>query len=69
MTAQSGSYEHRSFGVVYRGRWRGLTVAIKELKFTDLTKEVLEDFKKEVAILGKLRHPNGTTWNNGWLII
>jgi len=46
-----------SYGVVHRAKWRGIDVAVKELK--DLTdEEALSDFKKEIAILGKLRHPN-----------
>jgi hypothetical protein len=39
--------------VVYKGLWRGVPVAIKELKGGDkLPKEVLDDFKKEIGILG-----------------
>jgi len=45
------------FGTVYRAKWRGSTVAVKRLKNPDISDE-LGDFKKEIAILGKLRHPN-----------
>ena len=49
-----------SFGVVYRGGWRGQTVAVKVLKNQD---RLLADsaarrgFLNEVATLEKLRHP------------
>ena len=36
---------------VYRGKWHGTPVAIKRLKQQNLTEEVLDDFKKELAIL------------------
>mmetsp|Transcript_5315 Transcript_5315/g.8221 ORF Transcript_5315/g.8221 Transcript_5315/m.8221 type:complete len:1096 (+) Transcript_5315:131-3418(+) len=49
-----------SFGIVWKGSWHGTTVAIKKLKFEKaaMPPDVLEDFRKEVAILGRLRHPN-----------
>jgi serine/threonine protein kinase len=48
-----------SFGTVFKAKWRGCDVACKELKDAGkVTSDVLEDFKKEIAILGKLRHPN-----------
>jgi serine/threonine protein kinase len=40
-----------TFGVVYRAKWRGMTVAVKELKAQAVTKEVINDFKKEIGIL------------------
>jgi len=46
-----------AYGVVYRGKWRGITVAIKEMKDLD-DEEAINDFRSEIAILGKLRHPN-----------
>eukprot|EP01119_Soliformovum_irregulare_P001961 TRINITY_DN1191_c0_g1_i3.p1 TRINITY_DN1191_c0_g1~~TRINITY_DN1191_c0_g1_i3.p1 ORF type:complete len:422 (+),score=108.72 TRINITY_DN1191_c0_g1_i3:192-1268(+) len=46
------------FGIVYTAKWRGLRVACKKLSKTPITKDVLEDFRNEVAILGSLRHPN-----------
>jgi len=45
------------FGTVYRAKWRGSTVACKKLKNPDVHDE-LSDFKKEISIIGKLRHPN-----------
>jgi len=47
-----------TYGVVYKGRWHGTPVAIKKLKYSKVTQEILDDFRKEVAILAKLRHPN-----------
>jgi len=47
-----------SFGVVYQGSWRGTSVAIKKLKTQGINQSVLEDFKAEIGVLGKLRHPN-----------
>jgi len=44
------------FGVVWKGKWRGITVAIKQL--VSVNADILEDFKHEVGILGRLRHPN-----------
>ena len=48
-----------TFGTVYKGRWRGSVVAVKKLKYEKLNQEVLDEFKKEIRILGMLRHPNG----------
>lgn len=47
-----------SFGVVYTGRFRGMDVAIKILKFQQVvTKEMVKDFEKEAHMLETLRHP------------
>ena len=46
------------FGTVYRGTCRGKEVAIKRLFKQDLDAETLADFKKEVEIMARLRHPN-----------
>jgi len=54
ITKELGSGTH---GTVYLAKWNGLDVAVKKL--TGVNKEkVLEEFKNEVSILGKLRHPN-----------
>jgi len=42
------------FGTVWKGKWRGKLVAVKELK----SMADLSEFKDEVSILAKLRHPN-----------
>ena len=44
--------------LVYKGKCRGIEVAVKKLFKQDLDKETLEDFKKEVEIMSRLRHPN-----------
>jgi serine/threonine protein kinase len=49
-----------AFGEVFKGRLWGTDVAIKKLKLKDVAKqaELLEDLKREIAILSNLRHPN-----------
>ena len=44
-----------TFGVVYRGTWRGTPVAVKRLKSQFLTKIELEEFKGEVELMERLR--------------
>jgi len=46
-----------SFGVVYRGEWRGTPVAIKELKVKFMKKQDLDEFYREVGLMEKLRSP------------
>eukprot|EP00250_Pteridium_aquilinum_P009803 c18948_g2_i1 orf=854-2389(+) len=47
-----------SCGTVYRGFWIGSDVAIKVFSEQEYTMELLEDFRKEVLIMKRLRHPN-----------
>ncbi|MCO5581836.1 hypothetical protein L7F22_035725 [Adiantum nelumboides] len=47
-----------SCGTVYRGYWIGSDVAIKVFAGQDYTMELLEDFRKEVLIMKRVRHPN-----------
>jgi len=47
-----------AFGDVFRGKLRGKDVAIKKLAFQELDEQTLSEFKKEVAVMAKLRHPN-----------
>jgi len=47
-----------AFGVVYKGTLRGKSVAVKKLNAQNLDEETLASFRKEVAIMSKLRHPN-----------
>ncbi|PRP83919.1 hypothetical protein PROFUN_08856 [Planoprotostelium fungivorum] len=48
-----------SFGVVYKAKWRGAEVACKELKtLANVSSDVVEEFQREIAMMGKLRHPN-----------
>jgi len=45
-----------AYGVVFRGRWRGGIVAIKQLSFKGvLTQKELQDFRSEAALMKKLR--------------
>ncbi|PPD95307.1 hypothetical protein GOBAR_DD07643 [Gossypium barbadense] len=47
-----------SYGEVYRGDWHGTEVAVKKFLDQDISGELLEEFKSEVLIMKKLRHPN-----------
>lgn len=43
-----------SFGTVFKGRWRGLNVAVKQFK----TREEIDSFSVEVKQLSRVKHPN-----------
>eukprot|EP01117_Protostelium_nocturnum_P001837 TRINITY_DN1230_c0_g1_i3.p1 TRINITY_DN1230_c0_g1~~TRINITY_DN1230_c0_g1_i3.p1 ORF type:complete len:936 (+),score=218.52 TRINITY_DN1230_c0_g1_i3:3257-6064(+) len=48
-----------AFGVVYKAEWRGINVAVKQIRAEHVTTEQVEDFLSEVGILQSLRaHPN-----------
>ncbi|XP_061359501.1 probable serine/threonine-protein kinase SIS8 isoform X2 [Gastrolobium bilobum] len=47
-----------SYGEVYRGDWHGTEVAVKRFLDQDISGESLEEFKSEVQIMKRLRHPN-----------
>jgi serine/threonine protein kinase len=47
-----------NFGQVFKGMCRGKIVAVKRLFQKELESKVLEEFRKEVAVLTHLRHPN-----------
>ncbi|XP_073281836.1 probable serine/threonine-protein kinase SIS8 isoform X1 [Primulina huaijiensis] len=47
-----------SYGEVYRGEWHGTEVAVKKFLDQDITGEFLEEFKSEILIMKRLRHPN-----------
>ncbi|AQK59738.1 probable serine/threonine-protein kinase SIS8 isoform X1 [Zea mays] len=47
-----------SFGEVYRADWNGTEVAVKKFLDQDLSGVSLEQFKCEVRIMSRLRHPN-----------
>ncbi|KAL2902381.1 putative serine/threonine-protein kinase SIS8 [Bienertia sinuspersici] len=47
-----------SYAVVYHGLWNGSDVAIKVYFGKDYNEETLLDYKKEISIMRKLRHPN-----------
>uniref|UniRef100_A0A7N1A6Q1 non-specific serine/threonine protein kinase n=2 Tax=Kalanchoe fedtschenkoi TaxID=63787 RepID=A0A7N1A6Q1_KALFE len=47
-----------SYGEVYRGDWHGTEVAVKRFLDQSITGESLEEFKSEVRIMRRVRHPN-----------
>ncbi|CAM6104363.1 unnamed protein product [Calypogeia fissa] len=47
-----------SYGEVYRGDWHGSEVAVKKFLDQDLSGYALEEFRSEVRIMRRLRHPN-----------
>ncbi|XP_042055626.1 probable serine/threonine-protein kinase SIS8 [Salvia splendens] len=47
-----------SLAVVYRGIWNGSDVAVKVYTGTQYDEETLADYKKEIDIMRRLRHPN-----------
>eukprot|EP01088_Endostelium_zonatum_P006348 TRINITY_DN18468_c0_g1_i1.p1 TRINITY_DN18468_c0_g1~~TRINITY_DN18468_c0_g1_i1.p1 ORF type:complete len:1043 (-),score=184.05 TRINITY_DN18468_c0_g1_i1:31-3159(-) len=46
------------FGVVYKGSWRGTTVAVKKLLNDDMDEADYKEFVREVEIMSGLRHPH-----------
>ena len=57
-TRQNNRIGIGSYGEVYRGIWRGTEVAVKRLLDQDVSPELIAEFKGEVAIMKRLRHPN-----------
>ncbi|OMP09650.1 hypothetical protein COLO4_05260 [Corchorus olitorius] len=47
-----------SCAVVYRGLWNGSDVAVKVYFAGEYKESTLQDYKKEIDIMRKLRHPN-----------
>ncbi|KAL2544986.1 Serine/threonine-protein kinase CTR1 [Forsythia ovata] len=47
-----------SYGEVYRAEWNGTEVAVKKLMKQDISGNALSQFKCEVDIMLRLRHPN-----------
>ncbi|KAL5728800.1 mitogen-activated protein kinase kinase kinase [Ranunculus cassubicifolius] len=47
-----------SYGEVYRADWNGTEVAVKKFLDQDLSGDALEQFRCEVRIMLRLRHPN-----------
>ncbi len=47
-----------SYGEVFRGTWRGTDVAIKRFLEQNLSAGTIREFRDEVMIMSKLRHPN-----------
>ena len=53
---------HGGFGEVFLGRYHGSLVAVKKLFNQDMMGKGLNDFRREVQILSKLRHPSIVLW-------
>ncbi|KAF9594911.1 hypothetical protein IFM89_035475 [Coptis chinensis] len=47
-----------SYGEVYRGDWHGTEVAVKKFLDQDISGDALEEFRSEIRIMKRLRHPN-----------
>lgn len=47
-----------AFGIVYRGVWRGTDIAAKKLLEQRLDEATMNQFKMEIEMMSKLRHPN-----------
>lgn len=47
-----------TYGVVYKGNFRGSAVAIKMVRAFGMGDAEIENFKKEAYLMSKLRHPN-----------
>lgn len=47
-----------SYGEVFKGVWRGTEVAIKRFLEQNLSPATVRDFRAEVSIMSRLRHPN-----------
>ena len=47
-----------SYGVVFKGRWRGIDVAVKKCHSQTSSSKIIQDFKDEIAIISSLSHPN-----------
>ncbi|CBI34231.3 unnamed protein product, partial [Vitis vinifera] len=47
-----------SYGEVYHGDWNGTEVAVKKFLDQDFSGAALAEFKREVRIMRRLRHPN-----------
>lgn len=46
------------YGIVYWGRWKETTVAIKQIKIEIVKQEKLEEFRNECAVMEVIWHPN-----------
>ena len=57
-----------SFGVVMKGQWNGMDIAIKQLHVMKLTKQEEKDFVKEVRILALLGNHNNIVRFHGYCL-
>ncbi|RYR52574.1 hypothetical protein Ahy_A06g027473 isoform D [Arachis hypogaea] len=53
-----GSHYTGSYGEVYHADWNGTEVAVKKFLEQDFSGDALNEFKREVRIMRRLRHPN-----------
>jgi hypothetical protein len=47
-----------SYGVVYRGKWKGVEVAVKRFIKQKMDERRMLEFRAEMAFLSELHHPN-----------
>jgi len=47
--------EKGSFGIIYRGSWRGTTIAIKKLPSGNMSEKLLNEFYQEAEIMKYVR--------------
>ncbi len=47
-----------SYGVVYRGKWKGVDIAVKRFINQKLDERSMLEFRAEMAFLSELHHPN-----------
>ncbi|KAK9918746.1 hypothetical protein WJX75_006516 [Coccomyxa subellipsoidea] len=47
-----------SYGEVFRGSWRHTDVAVKRFLEQDLSPQLMAEFRAEVALMQRLKHPN-----------
>jgi serine/threonine protein kinase len=47
-----------SYGVVFRGKWKGVDVAVKRFIKQKLDERRMLEFRAEMALLAELHHPN-----------
>ena len=50
------------YGEVFKAKWNGITVAVKELLDKNPSDDQIREFKQEVATLSHLRHPSIVLW-------
>ncbi len=47
-----------SYGVVYKGMWKGVDVAVKRFIKQQIDERLMLEFRAEMAFLSELHHPN-----------
>jgi serine/threonine-protein kinase CTR1 len=46
-----------TFGTVYRAKWQGCPIAVKQLRLNSISKNVRRDFRHEISLMSRMRHP------------